>query len=70
MMARTNVLMKSWPKDIELYRVVTHYFVAGLIVYEGAVIEAAPIMRWAKGKTLTQVVNWVVHKKKGMVQKI
>lgn len=46
-----------------LVRVVTSYFVAGLLVENGIVKKAAPILRWTVGKPLEDVYAWV--KKKG-----
>ena len=34
-----------------LVRVTTTYFCAGIIVESGKIVESAPIMRWAIGKT-------------------
>lgn len=38
------------------------YFVCGLIVKDGIVVEAAPIMRWAEGKHINFVKKWVQGK--------
>lgn len=35
----------------KLVRVVAPHFVAGMDVANGKCVEAAPILRWAKGKT-------------------
>jgi hypothetical protein len=44
---------------IVLVRVTTKYFCAGLIANdEGIVIEAAPIMKWAKGKDYADVLAY------------
>lgn len=32
----------------DLYRLSTHYFVAGAIVKDGIIIEVAPILKWSK----------------------
>jgi len=34
-----------------LVRVVAPHFVAGLIVWDGVCVDAAPILRWAVGKS-------------------
>jgi hypothetical protein len=51
-------------KEGDLYRVVLPYFVAGVIVRMGVVVEAAPILRWAVGKSLADLETWV-RKKRG-----
>jgi hypothetical protein len=50
-------------KEGDLYRVVLPYFVAGVIVRMGVVVEAAPILRGAVGKKLSDLETWV--RKKG-----
>jgi hypothetical protein len=47
----------------DLYRVVVPHFVAGVIVREGVVVEAAPILRWAVGKRLLALETWAKNKK-------
>lgn len=39
-----------------LYRVSCAFFVAGFVVRDGVVIDAAPILRWTIGKTLRSVM--------------
>jgi hypothetical protein len=46
-MAKSERLMEG-----TLYRVVTRTFVAGVIVSDGRVVDAAPILRREIGKTL------------------
>ena len=46
-----------------LYRVVTNYFVCGIIVKNNKVIEAAPIMSWSIGKDLSVIEKWIKSKK-------
>ena len=52
-----------------LWRVVASYFVAGLIVDDhDTVVAAAPILRWAEGKTRVEVATycdqkgWTLHR--------
>jgi hypothetical protein len=42
-------------REGDLYRVVTDNFVAGLVVKEGQVVRAAPILRWAIGKPVDEL---------------
>lgn len=43
----------------ELYQVDTGYYCAGIVVRDGVVVEAAPVLRWALGKSLDVVSRWV-----------
>ena len=43
----------------DLYRVTTRRLCAGLLVEDGRVVLAAPILRWAVGKPLATVWAWV-----------
>lgn len=46
-----------------LVRVTTTYFCAGLVTNDqGIVIEAAPIMKWAKGQHYTRVLEYYRRK--------
>ena len=47
---------------MKLYQVTTRYFVAGVIVDQGKVIRAAPILGWAIGKPTRQLAEWVKRK--------
>lgn len=51
---------------MKLYQVSTSYFVAGVIVDQGKVVRAAPILGWSVGKPTRQLAAWV-KKKKGTV---
>ena len=43
----------------QLYRLVTNWFVAGLITNEkGIVIRSAPILKWTIGKHINEVLKW------------
>jgi hypothetical protein len=42
-------------REGDLYRVTTDKFVAGCVVKEGRVVQAAPILRWAIGKPLEEL---------------
>jgi hypothetical protein len=58
-------LQKRKAMKVKLYQVDISYFCCGVLVQEDhLVIEAAPIMGWAVGKTWEQVIKWV-EKKKG-----
>lgn len=45
-----------------LYRITTDYGVGGVIIANGKVARSAPIFRWMKGKTLTEITAWVESK--------
>ncbi len=47
-----------------LYRVVAPHYVAGLVVRNFFVVEAAPILRWTIGKRWSQVQIYLITKKK------
>ncbi|MBA2708542.1 MAG: hypothetical protein H0U59_12130 [Gemmatimonadaceae bacterium] len=51
----------------DTYRITTDYMCCGVVVDDGIVIEAAPIMGWSVGKTLAAVSAWVV-KKQGTIE--
>lgn len=44
------------------YRVEAPYMCCGIEERDGTIINAAPIMRWAIGKSLTSVSNWIYNK--------
>ena len=44
------------------YQVTTSYFCCGIIVQDGKVLRAAPIMKWAVEKDFDFVKYWVVKK--------
>lgn len=41
-----------------IYQIDTGFACAGIVVKDNRVIDAAPIFRWMKGKTLDQVKRW------------
>lgn len=45
-----------------LVRVVAPHFTAGLIFKEKRCIDAAPILKWAIGKTSQEIVAYFRHK--------
>jgi hypothetical protein len=46
-----------------LYRIEAPHFVAGLLVDpRGRVCEAAPILRWAMGKTIAEIQRYAARK--------
>jgi hypothetical protein len=45
-----------------LYRLTSSYFCCGFVTKDSIVIDAAPIIKWMKGKTLIQVYNWCIKK--------
>lgn len=52
-----------------LYRVVTPHLVAGLIVGDGVVRRAAPILTWTVGQTVEAVRAWA-ERRGGSVERI
>ena len=52
-----------------LCQVTTSYFCCGIEVEDGVVVAAAPIMKWAVGKSDTAVREWV-RKKKGTMEAV
>ena len=46
-----------------LYRIVTPYFVAGVIVRNGKIVEAAPILNWSRGRSIKSLENWCSKKR-------
>jgi hypothetical protein len=51
----------------ELWQITTSYFCCGILIKKGVCVDAAPIMGWAKGKTLGEIKAWVL-KKKGTIE--
>lgn len=45
-----------------LYRITAPHFCAGLVVIDGRIVRAAPILRWTLGKTPRQV--WPYFRRK------
>lgn len=45
-----------------MIRVVSPYYVAGIIVDGGRVIKAAPILRWSIGKSFSEIKAYFAHK--------
>lgn len=41
------------------WRIVAPHFVAALIVYEGRVVDSAPILAWARNKTWREVRGYL-----------
>jgi len=54
---------------MRLYRVTTNYFCCGVMVENDIIKETAPIMSWARGKSLLKVMDWV-RKKKGTIEEM
>ena len=55
--------MTKKEKNVSVYRVVLAYAVFAIDVDEkGRVVEAAPIAKWMKGKTLNFVKKWIYSK--------
>lgn len=46
-----------------LHRLVTPYFVCGVVCLQGVVVEAAPIVHWMRGKPLRTVASWIAAKR-------
>ncbi len=49
--------------DGALYCATTSYFCCGLIVHNGYIVDCAPIIRWARGNTLSDFERWLKTKK-------
>ena len=45
-----------------MYEITAPHYCAGLIVKDGVVVEAAPILRWAIGKAFTNVLSYFIRK--------
>ncbi len=45
-----------------LYRATTSYFCCGLLVEDGVIRDAAPIVKWAIGKRLVEFSAWIARK--------
>ena len=56
-------LFDSDHKEPDLIRIEAPYFVAGVLLRDGRVYEAAPIVKYMKGWTAEQVLQYA--KKKG-----
>jgi len=55
--------------EFDLYRVTLSYFCCGFFVQDGEIVDAAPIIRWAVGKSLAQFVRWA-EGKGGKVERV
>lgn len=51
-----------------LYQVTTSYMCAGLVVAQGRVVDAAPILGWTRGKAPEVVYAWISKKQGSMVR--
>jgi len=46
-----------------LYRITSRYFVCGIVIDDNYVVRvAAPIMKWAIGKRIEDVLHWCYSK--------
>jgi len=52
----------------KLFSISTDYFVAGILVKNKVIVKTAPILNWAKGKTLSQLEDWL-KTKNGKIQR-
>jgi hypothetical protein len=52
-----------------LYRVVLSYACYGVWVENGVIVDAAPIARWAIGKSISYFEGWV-RKKGGTIESL
>jgi hypothetical protein len=48
---------------MQLFQVTTDYFCCGLVTEGDVVVDAAPIMSWAKGKCRVEIRQWVARRK-------
>ena len=46
----------------ELIRVVAPHFVAGIILRDGIAVETAPILKWAMGKSRSELCDYFAKK--------
>ena len=46
----------------QLYQVTSPYFCAGLVTKGGQIVMAAPILRWAIGRTIGYMQNYCQRK--------
>ena len=51
-----------------LYHITLHYMCAGVIVRNGRIVKAAPILGWSRGKRIEDLEKWV-KKKNGTIVK-
>jgi hypothetical protein len=47
---------------VRLYRIVSDYFVCGIVVREGVVIKTAPIMHYARGWSEAQLLTYCLKR--------
>ena len=52
-----------------LYHIDIDYACFGIIAKNGIVIEAAPISKWALGKSINDVLNYYKNKKNAKINK-
>jgi len=53
----------------ELYQATLPHFCCGFLVENQKIVDAAPIMRWAVGKSLAEFVRWA-RGKGGKVERV
>jgi hypothetical protein len=53
--------------DAQLYQVTAPHFCAGIIVADGFIIKAAPILRWAHNRSLNSFEDHCVKKGWGVI---
>lgn len=63
---RTGVQLSPW-LPVETYRIVLRYACYAIEIRDGAIVDAAPIAKWAIGKKLNWFKGWV-EKKGGTVK--
>ena len=62
-MTRDRRIRLPSKKAGEWYQITAPHFCAGLRVDDGVVREAAPIIRWAVGRTWPQLTHYLRHKR-------
>ena len=50
--------MNSHPVDGDVYQVTSGHYCAGIVVAEGRVVHAPPILKWTVGQELSWLVEW------------
>jgi hypothetical protein len=58
------------PSGVTLYRVLSSYFVAGILVQDDQIVEAAPIIRWLVGKSYIYLIRDYAPKKLWTVESV
>ena len=55
---RETLFVNNHPVDGDLYQLDSGYYCAGIVIAEGRVVRAAPILKWTVGKEPVWLVEW------------